>query len=116
MAERIIEWGGWSGKTYSYWIYEIHQPFAQEPGNYVFAEETERGTFTPIYVGQTDDLSERFDNHHKMPCIRQHGATHITAHKSSKTEAVRKAEEDDLIKFYNPVCNDYPDLEIAWDW
>ena len=37
--------------------------------NYLFARKTEKGTFTPIYAGETGDISERFDNHHKMPCI-----------------------------------------------
>jgi len=107
MAERTtIDWDGKSGKTYKYWIYEIGYTFAQEPGNYIFAKETKPHTWSPIYIGQTDDLSERFDYHHKMPCIRRNKATHIHAHKSSTSEAVRQAEETDLIQRWHPVCND----------
>ncbi len=58
-----------------------------------------------IYIGETGDLSDRFDNHHRMPCIKREGATHICAHKSSDNESIRKAEEDDVIANYNPICN-----------
>lgn len=106
MAESTIDWDGQSGKTYRYWAYKLGSTFGKSPGNYVFAEETKSGGLVPIYIGQTDDLSERFDNHHKMPCIRQNGATHICAHKSSAKEAQRRAEEADLISRWKPVCND----------
>ena len=102
--EGTVYWIGQSGEKYNYWIYKIGYALASSPGNYVFACKTESNTFKPIYIGQTGDLSERFDNHHKMPCITRNGATHICAHKKSD-EAARLAEEDDLIQNYNPVCN-----------
>ena len=106
MTERTINWSGKSGKEYKYWIYEIGTTFDEVPANYIFAKETTQGNFSPIYIGQTSDLSERFDNHHKMPCIRREGATHICAHKSSANETTRKVEEADLIQRWNPDCND----------
>ena len=75
------------------------------PANYVFAKETSPNKFRPIYIGQTSDISERFENHHKWSCITRNGATHICTHKSSANETERLAEESDLIKNYNPVCN-----------
>ena len=105
-SRQAVEWPGKSGKTYAYLVYEFGTTFKQSPGNYIFAKETEPNTLTPFYIGQTGDLSERFDNHHKMPCIRLYGATHICTHKSSDDESVRMAEESDLIKKWNPVCND----------
>ena len=101
-----IYWEGKSGKKYGYWINAIGTPMKAVPGNYIFASETEPHKHRPIYIGQTGDLSERFDNHHKMPCIRQNGATHIHTHESSADEAIRKAEEADLIDRLHPVCND----------
>jgi hypothetical protein len=106
MAERTIDWDGQSGRKYKYWIYELGTTFKQVPGNYIFARETEPRTFGPIYIGETGDLSERFDNHHKMPCIRKNGATHICAHESSANEKERKAEEADLLAYWSPICND----------
>ena len=99
-------WTGQSGKTYTYWIYDIGTPFKATPANYIFAKETESHKWGAIYIGQTGDLSERFDNHHKMPCIRRYGATHIHTHTSNDDETIRLAEEADLVQYCRPVCND----------
>lgn len=102
-----ITWTGQSGKEYKYWIYDIGTTFTKAPGNYIFARKTETGTFSPIYMGQTEDLSERFDNHHKMPCIKKNGATHIHIHRNDN-EKDRLAEESDLIAKWKrtSTCND----------
>ncbi|MDE2744722.1 MAG: hypothetical protein OXI41_01880 [Chloroflexota bacterium] len=106
MAQQTCKWTGFSGTEYEYYIYEIGQTFDAVPGNYIFARETSPNRFSPIYIGQTGDLSERFDSHHKMPCIRRAGATHIHAHKNSGGQAARLAEERDLIRAWNTPCND----------
>lgn len=100
-----IHWAGISGKTYQYWIYPIGTDLSETPGNYVFAKEISPNRWTPVYIGETADLSERFDNHHKMPCIKRNGATHIHAHKSPENRTVRLAEETDLVNKWHPVCN-----------
>ena len=105
MAEQTIKWVGQSGKEYTYWIYDIGTSFGKAPANYVFAKFTKPDTLLAIYIGETEDISERFDNHHKMPCIRQNGAAHICVHKSSEDKEERCAEESDLIANYHPVCN-----------
>lgn len=102
----VIEWEGASGRVYQYWVYSIDDfSFKAEPGNYIFAKETKPDTYTPIYIGQTADLSERFDAHHEMSCVRLFGATHIHAHRSSGKEEARTAEESDLIQKWHPLCN-----------
>lgn len=100
-----IDWEGQSGKKYRYWIYPIGQSFKSVPGNYIFAKETSPNTWRPIYIGQTSDLSERFDNHHAMPCVRQNGGTHIHVHQNGAGEQARRAEEADLIAHWKPDCN-----------
>ena len=105
MSERTIDWHGVSGSTYRYWIYPLGTNFKNVPGNYIFAQENGDGQFTPIYIGQTSDLSERFDNHQKMPCIRRFGANCICAHTSSASEKERLTEEQDLIQKRNTSCN-----------
>ena len=106
MAEKTIDWEGASGKKYKYWIYDIGTTFNKSPANYVFAKATKPDALRAIYVGETGDISERFDDHHKMTCIRDNGATHICVHKSSDDKKVRCEEESDLIANYHPVCND----------
>ncbi len=101
-----IRWAGKSGEKYRYWIFPIKDfSFKASPGNYVFARRTKTGSYVPVYVGETGDLSDRFDNHHKMACAIRNGATHIHAHTSSADDEVRRAEESDIIAKWNPVCN-----------
>lgn len=106
MAERTINWEGTSGKKYKYWVYALDTTFEKSPGNYVFAKTTKPDALLAIYIGETEDISERFDHHHKMPCILNNGATNICVHKSSDDREVRCEEESDLIANYHPVCND----------
>ena len=100
-----INWPGKSGKKYLYWIYEIGTSFTAKPGNYIFAKQTKPNTWSPIYIGQTSDLSERLENHNEMPCIKRNGDTHIHAHTNSGGEEARLTEESDLISEWSPVCN-----------
>lgn len=99
-----ILWQGRSGTNYKYWIYPINHSLKAEPGNYVFAKEVSPGRWRPIYIGQTENLDERLDDHHKAGCIQAHGATHIHAHLNGSKKA-RLDEEQDLIARWNPVCN-----------
>lgn len=101
-----ITWKGASGEDYKYWIYPIGKDFDQVPGNYIFAKEGNPNQWYPIYIGETGDLSERFDNHHRITCIKRNGATHIHAHKSSGVAADRRLEESDLIAKWRTSCND----------
>lgn len=101
-----IMWRGQSGRDYRYYsVYKIGADFDAAPGNYIFAEEFGPGTFRPIYIGQTSDLSERFDNHHAMPCIKRNRATYIHVHRNDRGEKARLAEESDLIARWDPPCN-----------
>lgn len=105
MAECDIRWKGASGKSYDYWIHPIGENFKDEPGNYIYAKETEPGRWRPVYIGQTSSLSERLANHEKEACAARNGATHIHAHTTPGGERIRRAEEDDLIENWGPVCN-----------
>lgn len=101
-----IKWIGQSDRKYEYDIHTLDTTHKAVPANYVFAKQTEPNTYNPIYAGETGDISERFDNHHKMPCIIREGATHICTHTSSSDDKVRKAEESDIIERWHPPCND----------
>lgn len=98
-------WIGKSGQKYRYRIYPVRTDFKTVPGNYIFAKRKANGYWVPVYIGETGDLSERFDNHHAALCINLNGATHIHAHKSSTNRQVRLNEETDLRQNYSPHCN-----------
>lgn len=101
-----IKWPGQSGREYVYWIYPIGTSFKELPGNYVFARESRPGYWVPVYMGQTENLNQRLENHEKEACARRNGATHIHAHTNSAGEASRRAEERDLVTRWKPVCNE----------
>jgi len=95
--EPSVYWSGTSGKKYGYWVYKLPPNFAHKPGNYIFAKVNSAGKWEPLYIGQTKELDERFDNHHKMQKIKLHGATHIHAHTNSAGEQERLNEESSVV-------------------
>ncbi len=104
------KWVGASGKEYLYSAYSvgdhnIERSFENVPGNYIFAKKTVLGDFSPIYIGQSGNISERLDDHHKNSCIRRRGATHIFLHRNDDENA-RLAEESDLLGNSDPPCNE----------
>jgi len=101
-----IDWSGKSGQSYTYWIFPIGADFVEKPGNYIFAKQTRPGYWTPVYIGQTNDLHCRLANHEKVACAKRNGATHIHAHATEGTEQARLNEEKDLIARWTPPCND----------
>jgi hypothetical protein len=102
----LINWPGKSGKQYQYWIHSIGTTFKEVSGNYIYAKETRPGYWTPCYIGQTKNLNDRLSDHKKEVCAKRHGATHIHAHTNAQGEAVRLAEEKDLIINHQPPCNE----------
>jgi len=98
-------WIGASGKQYKYSIHSLDTSFMEEAGNYIFAKISPQYQWVPVYIGQTKDLNRRLENHEKEACAKRHGATHIHAHLTSGGEAVRLAEEADLLKKWNTDCN-----------
>ncbi len=101
-----INWGGLSGKEYTYGIYPIGTPFKDIPGNYVFAKQTKPGYWSPCYIGQTENLNQRLGDHEKERCAKGKGATHIHVHVNQAGEKARRSEERDLILKWQPGCND----------
>ena len=104
--EQTIVWEGKTGAGYKYWIHPIGTTFKEVAGNYVFAKETRPGYWAPCYIGQTNNLNERLNNHEKEACAKRNGATHIHAHTDGSGETVRCAEEKDLILKWQPPCNE----------
>ncbi len=103
-----LELSGASGKKYTFTVYAWGTEFKSLGGVYAVsrAESNQRGgqTHNVIYVGQTGDLSERFDDHHKAACFQKHSANRICVMVEGN-EQTRLAIERDLIANYNPPCN-----------
>ncbi len=94
---------GRSGATYQFWVYPWGESFKAQGGVYAILRD-DGTTWAVVYIGQTSDLSERFDDHHKADCFTRHRKTHIAA-RVEESERERLVIEADLVASYNPPCN-----------
>lgn len=94
-ADSTREWTGLSGARYRYWAYPIGHQFDDIPGNFLFIRETGPNDCVMRYAGQTASLRSRLASHERE--ARELGATHIHAHPSVPDEAVRAAEQNDIV-------------------
>lgn len=99
---------GQSGTEYKFNIYNWGTNFDEIGAVYYISNRHEDNddwwTHTKIYIGQTGDLSDRFDNHHKAKCFEDHNANAISVHREGN-ENSRLFIEEDLIEALNPPCN-----------
>lgn len=100
---------GASGTKYAFNVYPYDTEFKAIGTVYYISKRTEKadgtGSHDKIYIGETGDLVERFDNHNKEPCFFMHSANCISIHQESN-ENKRLIIEEDLIDAYNPPCNE----------
>ena len=92
---------GASGASYTFQVFPWGTAFKPLGAVYVVLKTAPDGI---IYIGQTGDLSERFDNHHKALCFGRCGRTHIGV-LLENLESRRLANETDLVRAYQPHCN-----------
>lgn len=99
---------GASGSGYTFTAYTLDQAFNPVGAVYVITKRTPKpqggGNHDFIYIGQTGDLSERFDNHHKAACFKKNGANCICVHVNSN-EQQRFKIETDLCRNNVTPCN-----------
>ncbi|MDA8082820.1 MAG: hypothetical protein M0024_04080 [Nitrospiraceae bacterium] len=95
---------GVSGAQYDFDVYRWGTEFKAVGGIYLVLKRQMNGKYDLLYVGQTGDLSERFDGHHKASCFTRSGKTHIAV-KGEGSEQKRLSIEADLINNYRPGCN-----------
>jgi len=106
MADKTTTWVGKSGKKYQYTIHELNTNFRPVSANYIIAKKTIPEDWKPIYIGESGNLNECFQNHKKWSCITKNGATHILVHETSPDPGVRLDEESDLLAKIKTSCND----------
>ena len=105
-----VSFNGASGKKYEFNAYQWGTSFKEDYSVVYFVTKRSKNledgySHKRIYVGQTEDISTRFDNHHKHDCFVQHKANCICVH-GEQDEDIRLEIEQDLIDNYNPPCND----------
>ena len=88
--------------SYLYYVYSWPSVFADaRPANYILCK-ADGTSWEPIYIGQTEDLSEPLDSHQAMPGINRRSATHIHVHFNA-WETARLTEVADLLSNYTTL-------------
>ncbi len=100
---------GASGNEYPFNVYPFNTTFKEVAAVYIVSyrhkKPTEGYIHTFIYIGQTDNLKERFENHHQANCFKENKANVICTHQED--DAKKRLEiESDLLKNYSSICND----------
>jgi|TARA_B110000285_G_scaffold137233_1_gene153741 hypothetical protein len=108
LTENTYSLTGKSGKKYTFGIYSMDTTFSSVGGIYVFTKRTKSGesfSHSNKYIGKTNDLSTRFDNHHKEDCIIENNANCLCVMRVD-SEDDRTEYETDLLLGNNTTCNE----------
>jgi hypothetical protein len=102
-ASRTLLLTGRSGASYTFYLFPWGEQLKAIGGVYAVLRQ-DPTQLTVLYAGQTGDLSERFDNHHRAADFRQSRASHLAA-LGVETEVQRRQIETDLVRYYDPPLN-----------
>ena len=99
---------GQSGTEYDFNVYKWGANLSDVGAVYYisnrYVDDDGGWTHTDIYIGQTGDLSDRFDNHHKAQCFVDYDVNAVSVHLDDDEDS-RLEKEIDLIDALNPTCN-----------
>ena len=108
MTAPNVVWLGTSGKRYEFANNAIGAALPAVAGVYIFCRLIGDQWFA-VYVGETENLSRRLnlelDHHHRWPCIKAAGASHVCTLPVRGNYLRRLAVETDLRTNLNPQCN-----------
>lgn len=76
-------------------VYYVSKRYKKKDGSYSHKD---------VYIGQTEDLSQRFTSHNEEDCFNKHNANCISVH-TDDNEKSRLKKEEDLVANYTPPCN-----------
>jgi hypothetical protein len=106
---------GMSGTSYIFNVYgftkfsDLKDAFKCMPAIYAFTRRFPNSaisfTHDMVYVGETGDLSSRFENHHKQDCIVRSNANCICIHSFYGSLTERLAAEADILNAFDLPCN-----------
>lgn len=106
---------GASGKSYLFNLYgydsfeQLKNAFKPLAAIYVFSQRyANEGDFNHhlIYLGQTGDLSTRYDDHHKESEINSNYGNCIWIHVFNGSDTEREEAEKDILAAYDFSCNE----------
>ena len=105
MSDETIVPKGASEASYRFTVFPWGTNFNPIGAVYlILRKEFSGGKYTILYVGQTGDLSDRFNGHHKQHCFDNNRKSHIGVLREG-LESRRLNIESDLIGNYQTACN-----------
>jgi hypothetical protein len=100
---------GQNGSTYDFKVYPLGTTFDPVSAVYLITQRTPEfgngGSHTYIYIGETNDLSACFNNHHKASCFEDHNANCICIHREDR-EPKRLRIKNNIYRRCRPHCDD----------
>jgi hypothetical protein len=100
---------GKSGKAYRFTVYPLRTKIRKIAGLFIIAnrshDESSCQQHQALYVGQTEDLSQPFERHHRAEEFKRHGANCVCLH-ADESPRSRVEKKRDLVAAMRPVCND----------
>lgn len=98
-----------SDSTYDFKIYPFGTTFDSVAAVYLITKRTpvsgDGGAHIYIYIGETNDLSTRLNEHHKADCFEDHNANCICISREDR-EQERLRIKNDIYKRWQLHCND----------
>ncbi len=105
----ILTLTGASRTKYDFSVYPDGESVPVGAGIYYVSARTQKeggGYFhRHIYIGESENVAERFNGHHKEDCFTQHKANCVSIHPDDDNLS-RLKKESDLIAAYDPPCNE----------
>ena len=106
---RLIGWNGEKDVKGRKFLSDLKDAFKCIPALYAFTRRFPNSaisyTHEIVYVGETGDLSNRFDKHHKQDCIIRNKANCVCIHSFHGTQTERLAAEADILNAFDLPCN-----------
>lgn len=91
-------WAGRSGRSYIHTAYTVVPDWSQA-ANYILVRRNADGSCSPLYIGETDDMSRRWQEHLRSGLVdraRRRGANELHLHFLTETRSQRLNAETDL--------------------
>lgn len=100
---------GQSGEVYRFKVYPLGTRLRKRGGLYVITSRFRNAgggyRHVPLYVGQSKDLSQPFEQHPSAEKTPHHGGNCICIQLDASEES-RLAKQQDLVATFHPLCND----------
>ncbi len=98
VMDQYVFWAGRSGCSYIHTVFTVVPDWSQA-ANYILVRRGDDGSCSPLYIGETDDMSRRWQEHRRSGLVGralERGANELHLHFLTKTRSERLDAETDL--------------------